>query len=81
MNADPHAVQISVDGSSFPNEGRRSGYAGVVVYPDDPAANEVVFQGFQESTINRMELSACIAAMDWVKAEGIDRRYSRVHLQ
>src|SRR6266567_9028685 len=29
MIADPHAVQISVDGSCFPNEERRSGYAGV----------------------------------------------------
>jgi hypothetical protein len=36
MKADPHAVQISVDGSCYPNEGRKSGYAGVVVYPDDP---------------------------------------------
>jgi ribonuclease HI len=32
MTADPHAVQISVDGSCYPNEGRKSGYAGVVVY-------------------------------------------------
>jgi ribonuclease HI len=80
MNADPHAVQISVDGSCFPNEGRRSGYAGVVVYPDDPAEYEVVFQGFQESTINRMELSACLAAMEWVKENGIRQRYDRVQV-
>jgi len=33
------------------------------VYPDDTTEYEVVFQGFKESTINRMELSACIAAM------------------
>jgi ribonuclease HI len=80
MLADPHAVQISVDGSCFPNEKRRSGYAGIVVYPDDPTEIEVAFQGFRESTINRMELAACIAAMNWVKEEGIGRRYGRVQI-
>ena len=80
MEADPHAVQISVDGSCYPNEGRKSGYAGVVVYPDDPTEHEVMFQGFKESTINRMELSACIAAMAWVKEQRIGRRYSRVQI-
>jgi ribonuclease HI len=80
MVADPHAVQISVDGSCFPNEDRKSGYAGIVVYPDDQTEREVVFQGFKESTINRMELAACIAAMDWVRDEGIGRLYSRVQI-
>jgi ribonuclease HI len=80
MLADPHAVQISVDGSCFPNEKRRSGYAGIVVYPDDQGEREVVFQGFTESTINRMELAACIAAMDWVKEERIGMLYGRVQI-
>jgi ribonuclease HI len=80
MTADPHAVQISVDGSCYPSEGRKSGYAGVVVYPDDPTEHQFIFQGFAESTINRMELSACIAALEWVKEEGIGRRYSRVQI-
>jgi ribonuclease HI len=80
METDPHAVQISVDGSCFPGEGRKSGYAGVVVYPDDTTEREVVFQGFKESTINRMEISACIAAMKWVREEGIGRQYSRVQI-
>jgi ribonuclease HI len=39
-----------------------------------------MFQGFKESTINRMELSACIAAMKWVKEEGMKRRCSRVQI-
>jgi ribonuclease HI len=78
--ADPHAIQISVDGSCYPNEGRISGYAGVVVYPDDPTEHQVVFQGFQESTINRMELSACIAAMNWVKEEEVGQRHGRVQI-
>ena len=80
MKSDPHAVQISVDGSCFLAEGRKSGYAGVVVYPDDPTEQEVVFQGFKESTNSRMELLACIEAMKWVKEEEIGRRYSRVQI-
>jgi ribonuclease HI len=80
MLADPHAVQISVDGSCFPNEKRRSGYAGIVVFPDDQGEREVVFQGFRESTINRMELAACIAAMEWVKEERIGVFHGRVQI-
>jgi len=80
MIIDPHAVHISVDGSCYPHEGRKSGYAGVVVYPDDPTEHEIMFQGFEESTINRMELSACIAAMQWVREEQIGRKYSRVQI-
>lgn len=80
MQGDPHAVQVFVDGSCYPHEGRRSGYAGVVMYPDQPAEQEVLFNGFKESTINRMELSACIAAMEWVREEGIGRLYSRVQI-
>jgi ribonuclease HI len=81
MSADPHAVQIFVDGSCFPNEGRKAGYAGIVVYPDDTnGGQEIVFQGFDESTINRMELSACIAGMQWVRDEAIGRRYTRVQI-
>ncbi len=50
------------------------------MYPDNPTEQQVVFQGFKESTINRMEISACIAAMEWVKEEGIRLRYSRVQI-
>ena len=81
MEPDPHAVQISVDGSCYPGEGRRAGYAGIVVYPGDDTEHSVLFQGFEESTINRMELSACIAAMEWVRYEELGRRgYVRVQI-
>ena len=50
------------------------------MYPDDPTEHEIVFQGFAESTINRMELSACIAAFEWAREEGLGRRYSRVQI-
>ena len=80
MTADPHAVQVSVDGSCYPNQGRRSGYAGIVVYPDDPSPREVLFQGFEQSTIQRMELAACIAAIEWIREEQVGRRHSRVQI-
>jgi ribonuclease HI len=51
-----------------------------VVYPGDDIEHEVAFQGFRESTINRMELSACIAAMKWVKEQGIRQSFSRVQI-
>jgi ribonuclease HI len=60
MPGDPHAVHISVDGSCYPKEGRKAGYAGIVVYPDDDTEHEIAFQGFEEITINRMELSAYV---------------------
>ncbi len=81
MQGDPHAVQISVDGSCYPSEGRKAGYAGVVVYPGDETEHEVAFQGFEESTINRMELSACIAAMQWVREASLTQSgYARVQI-
>src|SRR6185437_14203812 len=41
---------------------------------------EVVFRGFTESTINRMELSAAIAAVEWVRGESLGKRYTRVRI-
>jgi ribonuclease HI len=69
MQPDPHALQVSVDGSCLAHQGRRSGYAGIVQWPDG-ARQEIIFSGYEESTINRMELAACIAALAWV----IDKR-------
>lgn len=69
-----------MDGSCFPNEHRKAGYAGVVVYPNDPIEYEIIFQGFKESTINRMELSAVIAAMEWVNRRGVGLDYGRVQI-
>src|SRR6516162_8786528 len=73
MQPDPHALQVSVDGSCLAHQGRRSGYAGIVEWPDG-AIQEIIFSGYEESTINRMELAACLAALEWV----IDKR-PRVH--
>jgi ribonuclease HI len=67
MQEDPHAIQIVVDGSSFVHGKRESGYAGFILYPDNPVEEQIVFHGFRESTINRMELAACIATLEWIR--------------
>jgi ribonuclease HI len=66
MQQDPHAIQIVVDGSCFVHEKRKAGYAGFVLYPDNSVEEQIVFNGVRESTINRVELAACIAAMEWL---------------
>ncbi len=59
----------------------KAGYAGVVVYPGDDTEHQVVFQGFEESTINRMELSACIAALHWIREQTLMQcGYARVQI-
>lgn len=60
-------MQISVDGSCFVQDGWRSGYAALVLYPGATEPERIVFEGVRDSTINRMELRACIAAMEWVR--------------
>jgi ribonuclease HI len=67
MQQDPHAVQIVVDGSCFVHSKREAGYAGFVLYPDSATEEQIVFHGVRQSTINRMELAACIAAMEWIR--------------
>ena len=78
MQQDPHSVQIVVDGSCFLHSKRESGYAGFVVYPDNPVEEQIVFHGVRQSTINRMELAACIAAMEWIMQVGV--RATRVQI-
>jgi ribonuclease HI len=67
VQQDPHAVQLFVDGSCFVHSKREAGYAGFVLYPDNPVEQQIVFNGFRQSTIPRMELAACIAAMEWLR--------------
>lgn len=78
MQPDPHAIQLRVDGSCFVEQGYKSGYAGYVVYPEDPTEHEVIIQGFRESTIYRMELAAIIAALEWVREQRFPGRRVQV---
>jgi ribonuclease HI len=69
MTLDPHALKIYVDGSSFKNPGGASGFAGRAEYPESwNRKDEVLFTvGYESSTNNRMELLACITAMEHIR--------------
>jgi ribonuclease HI len=68
MTLDPRALKIYIDGSSFKNPGGPSGFAGRAEYPESwNRQDEVLFTvGFQSSTNNRMELLACVTAMEHI---------------
>jgi ribonuclease HI len=69
MTLDPHALKIYIDGSSLKNPGGASGLAGRAEYPESwDREDEVLFTvGYQRSTNNRMELLACVTAMEHVR--------------
>ncbi|MCL4524442.1 MAG: hypothetical protein M1453_03235 [Acidobacteria bacterium] len=68
---DPHAHKIHIDGSALKNPGGPGGLAGMIEFPE--ALNrecEVVFEeGYKATTNNRMELLACIRALEYLCAE------------
>lgn len=69
MTADPRAIHIFTDGSCFKNPGGASGCAAIVLYPDEMGNAEelIVDFGCAESNNNRMELLACISALEWIR--------------
>jgi ribonuclease HI len=69
MTLDPYALKIYIDGSSLKNPGGASGFAGRAEYPDNwNRLDEVLFStGYESSTNNRMELLACVTAMEHVR--------------
>lgn len=66
---DPHAHKIHIDGSALENPGGPGGLAGMIEFPD--VANrecQVAFEeGYQATTNNRMELLACIRALEYLR--------------
>ncbi|HWR14152.1 MAG TPA: RNase H family protein [Terriglobales bacterium] len=82
MIDDPHALKIYIDGNSYKNPGGPGGFAGIAVYPDDWNRDpEIIFQlGFQQTTNNRMELSACIRAYEYVREHGPALGVQRVQI-
>ena len=64
---DHRAIQIHTDGSCYKNPGGISGCAAYVRYPDQVGAQEdqIVDFGCDESSNNRMELMACVKALNW----------------
>lgn len=76
---DPRAIHIYTDGSCYKNPGGKSGCAAIVHFPDhlnrvdDPISDF----GCAESSNNRMELMACVEALNWVcrhaRCDGVTR--------
>jgi hypothetical protein len=69
MTLDPYALKIYIDGSALKNPGGASGCAGIAEYPSDwNRPEETLFTvGYEGSTNNRMELLACVKAMEYVR--------------
>ena len=69
MPLDPRALHIYTDGSCLKNPGGNGGAAAFVVYPDhlDREPKQIVGASFTATTNNRMELIACIKAVEWVR--------------
>lgn len=69
MHNDERSLKIWVDGSAFKNPGGESGYAGIIEWPEElNRPVEIAFTGtLEHSTNNRMELTACIKALECVR--------------
>lgn len=82
MTADPRAIHIFTDGSCFKNPGGESGCAAIVIYPDEMGRDEeqIVDFGCAESNNNRMELLACICALEWVRNNKPWHQVTRVQI-
>jgi len=70
MLLDPRAIHIYTDGSCYKNPGGISGCAAIVRYPERLNRNDeqILDFGCAESSNQRMELMACIRALEWVRA-------------
>lgn len=68
MTLDSRAIYIQADGSCYQNPGGKSGCAAVVHFPEhlDRPDEQIVDFGCAESSINRMEVMACVDALKWV---------------
>jgi ribonuclease HI len=77
---DPRAVHIYTDGSCYKNPGGDSGCAAIARFPEhlNLPDEQIVDFGCDESSINRMELMACVEALRWVVESGPWRDAARV---
>jgi ribonuclease HI len=82
IQEDPHALKLYVDGNSYKNPGGAGGFACIARYPEafNRPDEEIFSEGFHESSINRMELSACIRALEWIAEQGRALGVQRVQL-
>jgi len=77
---DQRAIHIYTDGSCYKNPGGDSGCAAIVHFPEhiDKPDEQILDFGCDESSINRMELMACVEALRWVCDNGPWNSVTRV---
>ena len=65
---DHNAIKIYVDGSALNNPGGAGGIGGIIEYPDSLyLQNKIIIdKGYQKTTNNRMELRACMEAIQYI---------------
>jgi len=82
MQLDPRALHIYTDGSCYRNPGGNSGCAAIVQYPEHLGRDDeqILDFGCSESSNNRMELLACIHALQWIRANSPWPDVSRVQI-
>jgi ribonuclease HI len=82
MPLDPRAIHIFTDGSCLRNPGGKGGAAAFVGYPDhlNLPTEQIVDFGCPETTNNRMELMACMKALEWLRKNRLCRSVTRAEL-
>jgi ribonuclease HI len=76
---DPYALKIYIDGSAYRNPGHEGGLAGIAEFPESLNREpEPIFEeSFDRTTNNRMELRACLQALEYVRANARSLGISR----
>jgi len=69
VSEDPHALKLYIDGNAYDNPGGSGGIACFAEFPEswNRPDEEIFSEGFHESTNNRMELQACLRALEYVR--------------
>lgn len=82
MSEDPHALKLYIDGNAYDNPGGTGGFACFAEYPEswNRPDEEIFRQGFHETSNNRMELQACICALEYVREKGSSLGVERVQI-
>jgi ribonuclease HI len=82
MSIDPHALKLYIDGNAYNNPGGSGGIACRAEYPEswNRPDEEIFTVGFHESTNNRMELQACLRALEYVRDEVRSTDTNRVQI-
>jgi len=74
---DYNALKIYTDGSAIPNPG--NGGIGIIIeFPDSSNSDNLeISEGYAHTTNNRMELIACITAIQWLRENGPAKKVTR----